>query len=153
MLLAAVFLEPESQLKALVHDNIQEAANVEWPMMQHETVTLNIVPHQLAEALHLALSLGFSVIAGLAGRTTRNGSSTEPLFSYAATRILINARRSVPGEMACPTIEAMTKPVYCRPGALRKQGRGDVLDGTRWHLLPQKMAAFFYSSVHTIGPS
>jgi hypothetical protein len=58
VLLAAAFPgEPERQLKTLVHDDIQKAANEEWPMMAHRAATLHIVPRELAEALELALSL------------------------------------------------------------------------------------------------
>ena len=118
VLLAAVFPgEPESQLKALVHDNIQEAANVEWPMMAHKTATLNIVPHQLAEALHLALSLK----PGDKGQEIAQRemvSQFESALEARRQRILISRSSVSSVKWACLTIEAtcvlfITALVHC----------------------------------------
>jgi hypothetical protein len=107
VLLAAVFPgEPESQLKTLVHDNIQEAANVEWPMMEHETATLNIVPHDLAQALHLALSLK----PGDKGQEIAQRemvSQLESALEARRQRILISRSSVSPVKWACLTIEAI----------------------------------------------
>jgi Protein of unknown function (DUF4239) len=58
VILAAAFPgEPETRLRALVSSYIAEAAAQEWPMMTHRTITLQIAPHALAEALQLTLAL------------------------------------------------------------------------------------------------
>jgi hypothetical protein len=58
VILAAAFPgEPETRLRALVSSYIAEAAAQEWPMMTHGTITLQIAPHALTEALQLTLAL------------------------------------------------------------------------------------------------
>ena len=58
VILAAAFPgEPETRLRALVSSYIAEAAAQEWPMMIHRTLTLQIAPRALAEALQLTLAL------------------------------------------------------------------------------------------------
>ena len=58
VLLAAAFPgEPESRLRHLVHDYIQDAVAREWPAMARQDVTLTIAPPTLTQALRLALSL------------------------------------------------------------------------------------------------
>jgi hypothetical protein len=58
VILAAAFPgEPETRLLTLVSSYIAEAAAQEWPMMSHGTITLQIVPHALAEALQQTLAL------------------------------------------------------------------------------------------------
>ena len=58
VLLAAAFPgEPESRLRQLVHDYIQDAVAREWPAMARQDVTLTIAPPTLTQALRLALSL------------------------------------------------------------------------------------------------
>jgi hypothetical protein len=49
--------EAQEHLIALIRSHVEEAANEEWPMMEHQTATLNIIPHYLAEALQYALAL------------------------------------------------------------------------------------------------
>jgi hypothetical protein len=49
--------EPEARLRELVRRHIQEAVNLEWPVMARSTGTLRITPHPLAEALQFTLSL------------------------------------------------------------------------------------------------
>jgi hypothetical protein len=58
VLLAAAFPgEPETRLRTLVRDYIQEAVTQEWPAMARGSVTLTIAPGRLAEALRFALGL------------------------------------------------------------------------------------------------
>ena len=58
VLLAAAFPgEPESRLRRLVRDYIQDAVTREWPAMARRDVTLTIAPASMAEALRLALSI------------------------------------------------------------------------------------------------
>jgi Protein of unknown function (DUF4239) len=49
--------EPETKLRGLVRDYVQEAATVEWPLMAHEAASLKVPSRQLTEALQLVLSL------------------------------------------------------------------------------------------------
>jgi hypothetical protein len=58
VLLAAAFPgEPESRLRHLVRDYIQDAVAREWPAMARQDATLTIAPPTLTQALRLALSL------------------------------------------------------------------------------------------------
>jgi len=58
VLLAAAFPgEPESRLRQLVHDYIQDAVAREWPAMARQDATLTIAPPTLTQALRLVLSL------------------------------------------------------------------------------------------------
>jgi hypothetical protein len=58
LILATVFpKEPRSRLEMLIHNHIEDAATKEWPMMARQTVTLEIVPRNLVEALQLTLAL------------------------------------------------------------------------------------------------
>ena len=58
VLLAAAFPgEPESRLRHLVRDYIQDAVAREWPAMARQDVNLTIVPPTLTQALRLVLSL------------------------------------------------------------------------------------------------
>jgi Protein of unknown function (DUF4239) len=58
VLLGAAFPgEPETRLRELIHDYIQDAASQEWPAMARHSATLTLAPPKLAEALRLALSL------------------------------------------------------------------------------------------------
>jgi hypothetical protein len=49
--------EFRGRLETLIHNHIEEATTREWSMMAHETATLQIVPHNLVEALQLTLAL------------------------------------------------------------------------------------------------
>ena len=49
--------EPRGRLETLIRSHIEEAANREWPMMAHQTATLQLAPRHLVEALHLTLAL------------------------------------------------------------------------------------------------
>jgi len=58
LILATAFpTEPQSRLKTLIHNHIEEVATKEWPMMARQTATLQIVPRNLVEALQLTLAL------------------------------------------------------------------------------------------------
>jgi hypothetical protein len=46
-----------SRLETLVHDHIEEAATREWSLIAHQTATLQILPRNLIEALHITLTL------------------------------------------------------------------------------------------------
>jgi hypothetical protein len=49
--------EPRGRLETLIHSHIEEAAIREWPMMAHQTATLQLAPRNLVEALQLMLAL------------------------------------------------------------------------------------------------
>ena len=58
MILAATFPgEPQAHLRALIRRYIEEAVTQEWPMMAHQTATLNMPPGHFFEALQLTLAL------------------------------------------------------------------------------------------------
>jgi hypothetical protein len=58
LVLAASFPgEPEAELHDFIRTYAHETATVEWPMMAHRTVSLNITPRPIQEALQLILSL------------------------------------------------------------------------------------------------
>lgn len=58
VLLAASFPgEPETQLRALVHRQIEDAVTHEWPAMARRRATLTMTPAPLAEALQVSLAL------------------------------------------------------------------------------------------------
>ena len=57
-ILAATFPgQPQSHLESLIRNHIEQAAANEWPLMAHQTSTLNTVPRELAEALQFTLAL------------------------------------------------------------------------------------------------
>jgi hypothetical protein len=95
VILAAVFPESQRQLESLVRSHIEEAATNEWPMMAHQTSTLRVMPHHLAEALELTLALK----PGTRGQEIAQRELTAALESALAARrerILIS-RSSVSG--------------------------------------------------------
>jgi hypothetical protein len=58
VILASVMpTEFQTRLRTLIRDYIEDAATNEWPKMAHRTVTAQIIPQQLAEALQLCLTL------------------------------------------------------------------------------------------------
>jgi hypothetical protein len=69
-------------LETLIHTHIEEATTKEWPMMSHETATLQIVPHQLVEALQLTLAL----TPNSKGQEIAQREMTEALQSALAAR-------------------------------------------------------------------
>src|SRR5579859_6312217 len=75
--------EPETRLHGLIHDYVQQTAKVEWPMMAHQTATLNATPRPLAEALQLALALS----------ATSSGQQTAQHEITSAIETALDARR------------------------------------------------------------
>jgi hypothetical protein len=58
LVLAAAFPEQsQGRLQTLIRSHIKESATKEWPMMAHQSATLEIVPRNLVEALQLTLAL------------------------------------------------------------------------------------------------
>lgn len=58
VLLGAAFPgEPETRLRILIRDYIQDAVTQEWPAMARHNATLTLAPPKMVEALRLALSL------------------------------------------------------------------------------------------------
>ena len=58
VLVAAAFPgEPETRLRILIRDYIQDAVTQEWPAMARHNATLTLAPPKMVEALRLALSL------------------------------------------------------------------------------------------------
>ena len=58
LILSATFpVASQARLRSLIRGHIEEAAGREWPSMAHQTATLKIVPHYLADALMLTLAL------------------------------------------------------------------------------------------------
>ena len=58
LILATAFPgKSRGQLEALIHSHVEEAATKEWPQMAHRSLTLGNTPHDLVEALQLALTL------------------------------------------------------------------------------------------------
>ncbi len=84
MVLAGSFAgEPETRLRSLVRAYIEEAANVEWPMMARQTASLKATPRPLAEALQLVLSV----------TTTGPGQETAQREIANAIETALDARR------------------------------------------------------------
>jgi hypothetical protein len=75
--------EPEKALRGLVRDYVKDTATVEWPMMAHQTATLNTTPRALAEALQLVLSLP----------AASSGQQTAQHEIVAAIETALDARR------------------------------------------------------------
>jgi len=75
--------EPETKLHGLVRDYVQQIATVEWPMMAHETASLNSTPKTLADALQLVLSLP----------ATAGGQQTAQREIVSAIETVLDARR------------------------------------------------------------
>ncbi|MBR0799091.1 DUF4239 domain-containing protein [Bradyrhizobium jicamae] len=59
VILLAVGLPPEQQgrLRSLVHDYVEQAVGVEWPMMAKQAASLRSAPPTLVEALELVVSM------------------------------------------------------------------------------------------------
>jgi hypothetical protein len=75
--------EPDDRLHALVRDYVQQAANVEWPMMAQQTATLHTTPKPLADALQLVLSLPANA----------SGQQTAQHEIVSAIQTVLDARR------------------------------------------------------------
>jgi uncharacterized protein DUF4239 len=57
LLAAGLPAEQEARLLALIRSYIEQAANVEWPEMAHQTASLKAAPAALAEALQLVVAM------------------------------------------------------------------------------------------------
>jgi Protein of unknown function (DUF4239) len=58
VILASVLpAESQTRLRALIREYLQETATHKWPMMAHRTVTAQIIPQPLADAMQLTLTL------------------------------------------------------------------------------------------------
>jgi hypothetical protein len=75
--------EPETKLRGLIRDYVQQAATVEWPLMAHQAASLRAPPRQLTEALQLDLSL----------QATSPGQQTAQRQIITALETALDARR------------------------------------------------------------
>jgi hypothetical protein len=75
--------EPETRLRNLIRDYVEETAAVEWPMMARQTASLKVTPRPLAEALQLVLSLP----------ATTSGQQTAQREITSALETALDARR------------------------------------------------------------
>ena len=58
LVLSAAFPEEsQGRLQTLIHSHIEEVATKEWPMMAHQSATLQFAPPNLVKALQLTLAL------------------------------------------------------------------------------------------------
>jgi hypothetical protein len=57
MLIGSFPGEPETHMRRLIRNQIEQAATQEWPAMSRHSATLTMIPTPLTEALQLALSL------------------------------------------------------------------------------------------------
>ena len=56
LLAAGLPAEKAAKLRGLVHDYVEQAATVEWPMMARQTASLRATPLHLVEALQLVIT-------------------------------------------------------------------------------------------------
>jgi hypothetical protein len=99
--------EPENRLHGLVRDYVQQSANVEWPMMAHQSATLNTTPRALAEALQLVLSLS----AGSSGQQTAQReitSAIETALDARWQRIIVSLAEVNLVKWVCLYLQAMS---------------------------------------------
>jgi hypothetical protein len=75
--------EPETKLRGLIRDYVQQTATVEWPLMAHQAASLKAPPRQLTEALQLDLSL----------QATSPGQQTAQRQITTALETALDARR------------------------------------------------------------
>jgi hypothetical protein len=97
--------EPDNQLHGLVRDYVQQTAKVEWPMMAHQTATLNTTPKPLADALQLVLSLP----ATTAGQQTAQHeivSAVETVLDARRQRIIVSLAEVNFVKWACLYLQA-----------------------------------------------
>lgn len=84
LVLAANFPgEPETRLRNLIREDVQETATIEWPMMAHRTAPLNTTPRPLRDALQIVLSLP----------TTSPGQQTAQREITSSIESALDARR------------------------------------------------------------
>jgi hypothetical protein len=106
LILATVFPKPRSRLETLIHSHIEEAATKEWPMMAHQTATLEIVPPNLVEALQLTLALTPSSQGqGIAQREMT--VAIESALDARRQRILVSGSAVSFVKWACVTVVAI----------------------------------------------
>ena len=81
--------EPQARLNDLVRDYVRQTADVEWPMLAHQTASLNTTPKALSDALQLVLSLP----ANAAGQQTAQHeivSAIETVLDARRQRIIVS---------------------------------------------------------------
>jgi energy-converting hydrogenase Eha subunit C len=81
--LAGAFPGESERLRGFVRDYIQQAANVEWPLMARQEASLNATPRPLADALALVLSM----------TTSAPGQQTAQHEIVSALETALDARR------------------------------------------------------------
>jgi len=90
VLLAAAFPgEPESRLRALIHNHIEQVTTQEWPMMASGTASLRLAPPLVAEALRLTLSLSPNT-EGAKTAQREIATALETAFDARRQRIIIS---------------------------------------------------------------
>jgi hypothetical protein len=98
--------EPRGRLETLIHNYIEEVATKEWSMMAHDIATLEIVPHNLVEALQLTVALTPSSQGqGIAQREMV--VALESVLDARRQRIAVSHSSVSLVKWACVTIEAI----------------------------------------------
>jgi hypothetical protein len=106
LILATTFpQESRDQLERLIHKHIEEAANKEWPMMAHQSVSLESTSHSLVEALHFTLLAPSNAGQGIAQREMAIG--LESALEARRRRILVSHSAVSLLKWACLVIQAM----------------------------------------------
>jgi hypothetical protein len=106
VILAADFPgEPQEHLNALIRSHIEDAVNKEWPMMAHQTETLKIIPHSLAEALQYTLALK-PASQGQEIAQRQMATELESALDARRQRILVSRSAVSWVKWACLVIEA-----------------------------------------------
>jgi len=98
--------EPRSGLETLIRSHIEEVATNEWPMMAHQTATLEIAARNLVEALQLTLALTPSN-QGQAIAQREMAVALESALDARRQRILVSHSSVSLVKWACVTIEAI----------------------------------------------
>lgn len=107
LILATTFpQESRGQLERLIHNHIEEAANKEWPMMAHQSVSLENVSHNLVEALRITLALAPSS-AGQGVAQREMAIALESALEARRQRILISHLAVSLLKWACLVIQAI----------------------------------------------
>jgi hypothetical protein len=98
--------ESRGRLDSLIHAHVEEAVTKEWPMMAHETATLEIAPRNLVEALQLALALT-PTSPGQAIAQRETTVALESALDARRQRILISYSSVSLLKWACLVIQAI----------------------------------------------
>src|ERR1700682_6146232 len=98
--------EPQARLRALIRRYIEEAVTQEWPMMAHQTATLNLPPRHLFEALQLTLALTPSS-PGQQAAEREMVTELEAAFDARRQRIIISRAQVHFVKWACLFIQAI----------------------------------------------